>query len=259
MPALFFRVLFFCLILSGFSKLSFALENKTTSCQIRFEPALQILLKDIDQLEALYIRYRWIEAKTRLLTYHDLWTARYQSLDPLDREMRAGGNAEEDRILNILEGLDAESEEKSNAFWNTLKEMKARTLLFEGCCPEKNYKECIDRAFLPVFDKIQTGRPLFDGIFERERDYRKEVELTAGSRKGLYPEDAIEDKAKHEDFFKRYEMERRAQRFRDDEAMMSFFQDLRKMLTVSFPGAECCHACGKTNWEAKVDQMFRES
>jgi hypothetical protein len=259
MPALFLRTLFLCLILSSFSKLSLAVEDKPAVCKVLYDAARESLLADFKKLETDYLQYRWTEMQIRLLTYEKLWKARVESLDPLSKEMRAGGNHEEDRLLKILEGLDQESKDYSNAFWKSLGDFKRYSKSFQACCPEKNYGECMDGALRPVFAKIETGKVLFDGIFERERDYRKEVELTAGSRKGLYPEDAIEEEALHGDYFKRYEMERRGRRFEDDKEMAYYFQEVKKMLTDSFPGDVCCQACGKTAWEAKVDAMFNEA
>ena len=253
------RVLLFCLILLSFSKHSVAAEEKVPACRGAYRAAHEALIQDLKKLEMFYVQYRWAETKIRLLTYENLWRARLDALDPLSGEMRTEGNKEEDRLLEILKSVDEDSKNNSNAFWGGIKSIGGYAKSFEDCCPERHYLDCIGRALKPLFDKVETGHALFDGIFERERDYRKEVELTVGSRKGVYPEDTIEPKAKHPDYYTRYELDRRVRRFQEDQEIAFFFQDLYKMLSDSFAGNDCCYSCGKTAWEIKSEKLFRES
>lgn len=234
-------------------------QDKVPACKLHYNEAKNQMLWEVDRLEDFYVQYRWVETKIRILTYENLWQARQDGLDPLSKEKRAEGNEEEDRLLLILEDLDRQSSEASTGLWAGLKKFRDQEKRFRACCPEKHFEDCMNEPLTTVFNAIEAGLPLFDHIFEREREYRKEVDLTAGSRRGLYPEDALEAPVKHEDYFPRYEMERRSRRFEDDREMIRFFQSIRKMLTMNFAGNECCYACGKTDWEAKTERMFLET
>ena len=233
-------------------------EDKVPDCNAHYQDAKSQLLNESERLEQLYALYRWLEAKVRHLTYEKLWQARQFSMDPLSKEKREEGNEEEDRLLRILKDLDKQSSQASNGIWQGLKKISEHENHFLPCCEEKHFQECIQEALQPVFDQVESGMPLFDRIFEKEREYRREIDLTVASRTGLYPEDTLEDPVKHSDYFVRYEMERRSPRFQEDQEVMRFFEVTRKMLTQDFAGDECCYACGKTDWEAKTESLFRD-
>lgn len=272
MPAVIPRTLFFCLIILVCSKLPEAFAaDKVPGCKAAYQTAIQAMLEEVDRLENLYVVFRWTEAKIRLMTYNDLWQARQDSLDPLSKEKRAEGNHQDGRLMALLKTLEKQSSEASSGLWQGLQNFSRHETGFQACCPEKNFKECIHTALKPFFIEVDAGRRLFDLIFERERDFRKEVELTAAGREGHYLEDALEEKAKHADYFARYEMARRAQHYQDDRDMIYFFRGLKKLLTDRFAGDECCYACGppsllaslssgeasKTDWEAKTERLFQ--
>ncbi len=275
-------VLFFCLVLLSLSNLSFPLsspndsvgdpvldsrfrgndknkyEDKIPACKISYQKAKADLLSEIDRLENFYARYRWLESKIRIMSYEDLWQARRESMDALSKDIRERGRVQEERLQDILKKWDHESAEAFKGLTEGIQQLANHEKDFESCCPEKNFVECIDQSLLPVFDEAQLGLEPLGHLFEHEREYRKEVEQTVGGRQGLYPEDTVEDKTKHKDFYARFEIDRRAARFEEDRQMIHYFENLKKHLTVRFSGEDCCYTCGKTEWEAKTDKMFRE-
>ena len=252
-----FSVLFFCLILLSLSKLSPAeVNDKVPACRISYQEAKKNLLSEIERLESFYGQYRALENKIRILSYEDLWQARRESMDALSKEVRERGRSQEERLQESLTKWDQESAEVFKKLTEGIQQLPRHEKDFEDCCPEKNFTECTDRALLPVFEEAQQGLEPLGHLFEQEREYRKEVEQAVGGRKGLYPEDTVENKTTHKNFYERFEINRRALRFEEDRQMIHYFENLKKRLTHGFAGDDCCFSCGKTEWEAKTDKMF---
>lgn len=245
----------FFLLLFSFSAHA-EIGDKVPGCKVVYDAAKTQTLQNLTALEETYLRYRNAEFKIRIFEYTRLWKARAQSNEPLQKDVRTAGQIEEDRVLEELAYLDDISQKASNSLLEGLKKLKNLQELFAPCCPDPDIQACLGKSFEPFSEKVDTGIDYFGHIFEHEREYRKEVGLTIGGRKGIYPDDTVEAESVHGDFFARYEVERRQNRFEEDVWMASFFQDLKKMLTDSFPGDHCCLGCGVTDWERKGEKFF---
>lgn len=230
--------------------------DKVPGCKVIYNAAKTQTLQNITALEETYIRFRNTEFKIRIFEYTRLWKARAQGNEPLSKDRRSAGQVEEERVLDELAHLDDISQKSSNGLIEGLQQLRALQELFAPCCPDPDIQACLGNSLVPFYEKVASGIDYFGHVFEHEREYRKEVGLTIGGRKGIYPEDTVEAGSDHGDFFARYEVERRQNRFEEDVWMASFFQDLRKMLTDSFPGDHCCLGCGVTDWERKTEKIF---
>lgn len=233
-------------------------EDKIAVCKKNHEPVYASLLRAVDSLESAYLHYRWIEFKIRLLTYQDLWSARTQAMDPVSKDARRRGELEEKRLLEILKDADARSLKASNGFHQEIRSIQAMDADFMSCCSEKRFAECVEQSFGPLYQTMDETLKAFEHVFEHEREYRKEIELTAAGREGLYAEDALEGKSAHKPFFWRFEVPRRQARFEEDETMMRFFEKARAEVRTAFSGAGCCYGCGRTDWQKKTDKIVSE-
>lgn len=251
-------VFVFLFSFGGLCALGLPAEDKTAVCKKNHEPVYALLLRSIDSLENAYLHYRWVEFKIRLMTYQDLWTSRREAIDPVSKEARRRGEAEETRLLEILKDADQRSLAASNGFHQQIRSIQVMNADFMSCCSEKRFTECIENSFGPLYETMDMTLKAFERVFEHEREYRKEIDLTAAGRGGLYPEDALEEKSKHKPFFWRYEVPRRQARFEEDERMMRLFERAREQARTAFSGAGCCYSCGRTDWQKNTDRIISE-
>ncbi len=241
------------------SAASAEIGDKVPGCRVIYEASKLGALQELSRLEEVFQRYRWAEFKIRIFEYERLWKARRESNDPLSKETRFRGQHEEDRLLEELAAMDEVSKKSSNELLEGFRKIKNLHEELAPCCPDKDVQECLGKSLETLYVKADEGIGYFEHIFEHEREYRKEVSLSVGGRQGLYPEDTVELPVQHGDFFPRYEVERRQARFEEDAWMVHFFGELRKMLTDSFPGDDCCFRCGKTDWDRKSEKIFHEA
>ncbi len=225
------------------------LTPQKASAETSFSPAniCQTCLKGksidfnrmIDRLEHAYIQYRWVEAKIRRLYYEDLWAARYDEVNPLDKIKREKGKKRVLELEENLKSLEKNSQSLSNLIWKkNIALQNYREQL--SCHPENAVRTCFDQNFQSIYDHLAAMKIEFDHIFESEREYRKAVSLTAGSRHGLYPQDALEKPVLHKEYYWRFEQERSPKRYAEDAKMMDAFNLLRELTLKRFTDASCC-------------------
>ncbi len=200
-------------------------------------------IKILRRLENHYVHYRWVETRIRDLAYNSLWMARRNAMDPFSKSNRSQGRDEEVRILEVLAVLEKKSLRHSNAFAADLLELQNSFLKWKKSCPEKAFADCISESFQTADEWVRKIRTEFEHTFEREREFRNAVLLTAGGREGLYPEDAVEVPAKHGDYYWRFEAEREAARFKEDAIFRNFTDEIRKILTWDNKIKKCCLRC----------------
>jgi hypothetical protein len=212
-------------------------------CRNCFDTKREGMLDKLDSLEQFYNRYRWIQSKLRRIYYDPLWKARTKRIDPLSKSTREAGQIEEDYWMKELKELEAASSDVSNGFVDQIHEMQNAELVFLTCCPEKKYKECVQEYIKPITKVLDQVEVTFAHIFEHEREYLKEVSLTAGPKEGLYMEDALEPKKDHTDYYARFESFRESRRFEEDQTLLRYFHQVRKMLNDSRLQPDCCVSC----------------
>jgi hypothetical protein len=251
------KTLSFCLILLLFSNLSLAADLQTV-CQTKLQNAQKDIAAEIDSLEQKFFFYRMLETKIRFMTYENLWKARTQSMDPLNKGIRQSGHSEEDALLDELNELEQNSKNTANALHEGLRQFLHHETSFASCCPDLKAGNCFRQAIAPLDSKLKEGIDLFDHIYEHEREYRKAVDATVGGKQGLYPEETVEAEVKHGDYFWRFEMERRQIRFEEDSQMLRFIHELKLFMGRKFPGADCCTSCGEGDWNKNVEKIFEE-
>ena len=219
-------------------------EDAVAQCNSRIDTQIRALLGNLRKVEIHYNQYRWTETKIRELVYNRLWKARRDSLDPLSKETRKAGKEEEERILPLLMHYEKESLVHSNGFNEELRKVQDSILGWGQCCPEKDFADCASEAFRQVDEMTEAARLAFGHVFEHEREFRTAVLKTAAGREGLYAEDALEEPARHDDYYWRFEAEREADRFAEDRVIRDYFHEIEKKLTWKFEGERCCLACG---------------
>lgn len=240
--------LFFMLIFLSLGPASARSEDRVLTCSRCVEDKRDQLLGILGEMEHHFASYRWAESKIRWLYYEKLWAARREAADPLNKEKRRKGEKEAEFLERELSDDEALSLQASNGFIKKLQEFQEGDLALAACCPENEFKECQQTAFRPAYAVLDQGKRAFDHIFEHEREYREEVALTAGSKEGLYPLDALEKPELHQEYYWRFEAEREERRFQENQEMMQSLLDVRNILNRDFAGKTCCTHCGVTEW-----------
>lgn len=235
------RVFIFMIFIASFHSLSWALPIE--SCRGKNAEYQNALVSRLDELEKIYVRYRWLEAKIRQVYYEDLWTARLDGNDPLSYEKRESGQDLEKKYLEILKPFQRESEERSTGFVAMVEDMKNTNGQIGGLCERRDVHTCLLLEYKDYFEMMDRALKLFTRIFESEREYRVKVENASGGRDGLYPEDTLEPAGEHTDYYWRFEQSQSQDRFQQDAEMMRLLMDARKFLLLDDRGEGCCRQC----------------
>lgn len=218
--------------------------DRQAECQAKLDANDRALVKCLRRLENHFLHYRGTEIKIREFYYDKLWKARRDAMDPFSKKVREAGDREEQRLLEVLSALEKKSLRHSNGFGDTLTAIQHSISDRGKSCPEKTFFDCVSGTFQQVDAIAGQIRTEFDHIFEKEREFRNEVLQTAGGREGLYPEDAVEVPALHADYYWRFEANREAARFAEDQRVRSFVDDIEKTASHNFEGKKCCLECG---------------
>lgn len=238
---------------SLFSILLFAQTDPFSECKLRYEGHKKVLLNDLARAEENYLNYRWSEIKIRRLYYERLWAARQDAMDAVRKEKRAQGKDEEARVLKALDAAEKSSANSSNGFLNAIRDFQSRDYDFSNACPERQYKECFQKAFKPAYAIAEEMKHYFDTVFEHEREYRLSVAKTVGDRQGLYPEDTVEPPEDHRDYYWRFEKGRQDRRFEEDKRIMDYLHDIEKVVAWKFEGDHCCYQCAVAKRNQKIE------
>lgn len=241
-------VLFFLVFMNSLFAPVFA-ETARLECRIPYESSKSELSQLLNELEATYARYRWLEEKIRWLYYERLWQARYEANDPFSKSIRKEARKREDELHADLEMMQAQSADLSNLFYEQTEKIKSFHAVLHEACPEKHYETCITEAHRSLYRIMESVDNHFNQVFEAEREYRTSIAETAAGPKGLYPEDALDLSDEHEDYFWRFENARHKNRFLENQEMMSYFHEAYQFLEWSGKLDHCCYRCGKTEEE----------
>ncbi len=233
-------------------------QKQIPACQISYKGLKQKLFDEVKTAQNHYVLYKAAQEQIRLITYHFLWQARIEGEDPLNKIRRQGGKREEERLNEMVQSLEQNSAGEADALARSLRKIQTFHGYFLKLCMDRPYQDCILKEFQPLKDFVENGTEIFSHVLEKQREYRLAVDLASGGRDGLYPEDTLESAVEHKDYYVRFELDRHQVNFRLDHQMHDFFYNLLKKLNVSFEGDDCCLSCGKTEWQAKTDQMFNE-
>lgn len=218
--------------------------DQTPQCRVCFENGIKRLISDLQDLEDVYRKYRWTESKIRFLYYEKLWSARNDANDPLSKEKREKGAADNETLEQILTELEDTALQSSNSFSKGIIQFQESYAYFKNCCSENAFGTCVRNWYEPFVSTLQDLGRWFEHIFEGEREYRSAVSQTAGGRQGLYPEDTVESRREHGEYYPRFERERESKRFQEDRGMMESFLAVRRLLLESSEGLNCCLHCG---------------
>ncbi len=208
-------------------------------CSVCTKNRAEDLSRLINRLEASYVRYRWIEAKIRRLYYKDIWAARYKAMDPLDKKKRREGERANNELESVLRSFEKEADLSANSVMKKISEIQTFNA-HTACHPEHEVEQCLSETYTPIKSVLDSFKAEFDHIFETERDYRKAVSLTAGSKQGLYPQDALEKPVNHKEYFWRFEQERSPKRHDEDGRIIDFLNQLRDLADKKVAHSSCC-------------------
>lgn len=201
------------------------------------------LVSNLDELEKIYVRYRWLEGKIRQVYYEDLWKARQDANDPLSYEKRDAGQDLEKKYLEILKPIQRESEDRSNEFLALIEKIKNTNGEIGRLCERRDVHTCLLIDYKNFFSMMDHALEIFNRTFEHEREYLVKVENASGGRDGLYPDDALEAPGEHTDYYWRFEESQSQDRFQEDAEMMRVLMAARKFLLLNDPGEGCCRQC----------------
>lgn len=235
------RRLTFLFLLFSISTTASALPIETCRNQNRIYH--EKLIVQLDELDGLYSRYRWIEAKIRRLYYDNIWEARLQGNDPLAANKREKGQALEKNNLELLNLLKHDSETASNGFVQMLEKIKQTDFNVAGFCERRDVQTCLVQDYDTFYKMMDQAREIFTRIFEHERDYRTAVENASGGRDGLYPDDVLESSGDHTDFYWRFEQPKSQERFEEDSEMMRLVMTAKQLIYFENTGEGCCRQC----------------
>lgn len=208
-------------------------------CSVCVKERSKGLSKLITRLEASYVRYRWVEKKIRRLYYEDIWAARFLAMDPLDKKKREQGQRTNEELEATLRGFEKESDLSANSVSQRITDIQAFSAHMT-CHPERAIQQCMSETYTPIRTLIDLIKIEFEHIFESERDYRKAVALTTGSKEGLYPQDSLEKPVLHKEYFWRFEQERSPKRYEEDARIIDFLNQLKKLSDQKVTYSSCC-------------------
>jgi len=227
--------------LSSSSAQTQLVEDKPARRCIRcVETRFERLPRYLRILEDQYLRYRSNEAKIRRLFYDHVWRARIAASDPLSKEQRKSGQAEDERLEQWLRRFEKDSTAAANSLVEMIHRLETMPGRLAACEPNASLAICQSPHWREILDNLDALEKHFEHVFEHEREYREAVELTAGSRKGLYPQDSLEKPVAHGDYYARFEEERASARFQEDARTMELILNLGFQFQDQAPFTNCC-------------------
>jgi len=234
---LFFLIFFSVVSISG----GVAATDPIPACQLCFQSTLKELLAHAQTIERNYSSYRWTEFKIRRLYYDELWLARREALDPLDKKKRELGKEDEVRLMRRITRLEKRSDYYVNNIAVQIRFVRNFEAQFLPCSPERGFQECIRKSLEPILLEFEDFKKKWEHILEGQREYRKATSETTGGLKGFYFEDVIETPKAHPDLYWRFQHEKEPNFFLEDSDAVDFFEKVHKILTWKFQGAACCY------------------
>ncbi len=221
-----------------------AASDETPTCNVCFDQGIKKLKAELELLENHFLRYRWLQTRIRRLYYEELWRVRTEEQDPLVKSKREEATREEERLKTVLGDLESGSEDAANGLQNEIKRLLQGDEFFYPCCVEAPFRDCVASGLQPLYQSVAQFSRDFEHIFEHEREYQKAVALTAGGRQGLYPQDSLEKKEGHDEYFTRFESDRNFSRFQEDASVTDFLLKAQRQIS-EIKQSPCCSSCGR--------------
>ncbi len=232
--------IFLCLL---FSSRQLGAENADTTSSIcmKYETsAVNSLLSDLNQAQALFWSFRSHQREIRYLYYEPIWENRRLAMDPLDKEKRNQGNTLDAYYTKLIQEKGVLANLEADRFLSLIKKMELPDHYLKSQLSDPVYKNCFRSATQPVIVSLEETLKLFNRIFESERDYQVEVSGKVGSTDGRYPQDTVEQPAEHKDFFQRFENDRNSKRFEDENEMLRLLESIRFFYREKLMRSNCC-------------------
>ena len=212
-------------------------------CETCVSGKVDELLRTLDKAEDYLMQYRWAEERIREIYYDRLWKARRNANDPFSSNLRKIGDQDEAYWLSRLAPLERQSKDGINGIYFVLEDVKNADQRLGSCCQELLFRRCVSEPLAALYKKMDEIYVQLIPILEHEREFRLAVSEAVGKRSGLYPRDTVEEPISHDEFYWRFEVDRRKVIFDEDRKLLFSLDEARKYVRTQLPVLDCCHKC----------------